>query len=795
MRIAIGLISATPFFIESAVQHRCSLVNFQIARKDVGPTALPDAAFASPGRFIGEMLHRLAGFYPHWSGLLAFNPSYELSAGHVQATITSVLQSVRDEPAAVVADSSGSPIAYYLRANAARVLPPVHFALLSALVASMDQLLLQESLDAAVPTITPRDLPPLGSPCANGFLLGSVNLRARLFAAGQAVQRLRLLDGAGKRDAIERGPRVAALGFHAGDVLFLCQALRAARPTAWKILVLECYRDIVGWVDPSRECISVDEGAPNRGGSIIDDEHLFLLQCIAKHREAQPQPEFWHFVRPYRDYAVTDFHLREAFRFSLGESCVERPEEFGYIPCETSRRIPQRAHPGRVVVHLDGGWKLKRYPPRDRPRLLALLRDKGFSPVILGSERDGIKGVPHAEYSTLDDFRALLGGSVALIGIDSFPAHFAAEYGVPTVHLFGSTWPNNSRYAPSAISAHVCRHLDCVPCRQTSMCILDGGTNCHAHGSPEDVLAALESLLVGKKAEDPALWDQRIPLPAGRRLTPAQRDTYLEDLFRRVEFEIVDDCPHCGDDRAEPIGVKFRLPMVRCSGCGLWFTRYRIRGEDLSILYGLEYWREFMALHGYPTGDARYDYDYRAAAERRDLLREFVSPGGWVLDIGCGLGALVRRLRESGVQACGMEMSETVRKRAELLSDIPIFSGFDDPRLGSLRFDAVSMFDVVEHVYQPRPFLREVASRLKPGGRIILETSRTDCKSAEELGVDHEDVKPIEHPCLYRTAHLEELLREVGCGLERVLYPEGGSQARILCVARSVEVPAVVETP
>jgi SAM-dependent methyltransferase len=141
-----------------------------------------------------------------------------------------------------------------------------------------------------------------------------------------------------------------------------------------------------------------------------------------------------------------------------------------------------------------------------------------------------------------------------------------------------------------------------------------------------------------------------------------------------------------------------------------------------------------------------------------------------------------------------MEMSEAVRKQAALLSAVPIFSGFDDPNLGSMQFDVISMFDVVEHVYRPRPFLREVCSHLKPGGRLVLETPHTDCKSAEALGVNHEDVKPIEHALLYRTAHLEELLREAGCDPERVIYPDGEDQARILFVARNTDVPALVES-
>ena len=37
------------------------------------------------------------------------------------------------------------------------------------------------------------------------------------------------------------------------------------------------------------------------------------------------------------------------------------------------------------------------------------------------------------------------------------------------------------------------------------------------------------------------------------------------------------------------------------------------------------------------------------------------------------------------------------------------------------RFDAIAMLDVLEHIVEPRPFLREVKARLNAGGLLFVQ--------------------------------------------------------------------------
>jgi hypothetical protein len=146
------------------------------------------------------------------------------------------------------------------------------------------------------------------------------------------------------------------------------------------------------------------------------------------------------------------------------------------------------------VLHFDGGWDLKGYPPKLRPQLVALLREAGYSPVLLGKPDDSLDGTPAVPFTSLSELKLLYSDAAAVIGVDSFPAHYGVHYGLPTVHLFASTHPRNSDYPESPISAVLHHDMPCVPCGQPTICKLDSGIACRAVSSPHQIVARLVAI-------------------------------------------------------------------------------------------------------------------------------------------------------------------------------------------------------------------------------------------------------------------------------------------------------------
>ena len=67
-----------------------------------------------------------------------------------------------------------------------------------------------------------------------------------------------------------------------------------------------------------------------------------------------------------------------------------------------------------------------------------------------------------------------------------------------------------------------------------------------------------------------------------------------------------------------------------------------------------------------------------------------------------------------------------MRNRAAQRTGRPIFASLAEAKNSSLRFDSVTMFEVIEHVEDPAGMMREVADLILPGGMIALSTPNFD---------------------------------------------------------------------
>jgi 2-polyprenyl-3-methyl-5-hydroxy-6-metoxy-1,4-benzoquinol methylase len=102
--------------------------------------------------------------------------------------------------------------------------------------------------------------------------------------------------------------------------------------------------------------------------------------------------------------------------------------------------------------------------------------------------------------------------------------------------------------------------------------------------------------------------------------------------------------------------------------------------------------------------------------------------GASVLDMGCGNGTFISRFRDRGWKLYGTDFSPTGIEIARanfpgidfFLADSTAPTGDILGRVGQV--DAVISTEVIEHLYDPRGFLRNAYGLMKPGGVVILST-------------------------------------------------------------------------
>ncbi len=101
-----------------------------------------------------------------------------------------------------------------------------------------------------------------------------------------------------------------------------------------------------------------------------------------------------------------------------------------------------------------------------------------------------------------------------------------------------------------------------------------------------------------------------------------------------------------------------------------------------------------------------------------------------ILDIGCGGGLFLSLLQQKGAQVTGIELSDSRAHYAKTRHGLqidkhPIESGYWQNGYAQY-FDAVTSWDVIEHVNYPFQTLQSAANVLKAGGFLFIDTPCRD---------------------------------------------------------------------
>jgi 2-polyprenyl-3-methyl-5-hydroxy-6-metoxy-1,4-benzoquinol methylase len=176
-------------------------------------------------------------------------------------------------------------------------------------------------------------------------------------------------------------------------------------------------------------------------------------------------------------------------------------------------------------------------------------------------------------------------------------------------------------------------------------------------------------------------------------------------------------CPGCRNDFGAVVWREAGHRYLRCSTCGLVFadlTLETYRATQYNAWNEEELAPEVSAFYG----------DARNHAHALFLERHPPSGAGRLLDVGCGFGYFLAHALAAGWEVTGCEPSPSWSDRARLRlgADRVVTGAADDPALDGSTFDLITAWDVIEHVFDPLPFLARLRELLAPGGHVFLRT-------------------------------------------------------------------------
>jgi len=153
----------------------------------------------------------------------------------------------------------------------------------------------------------------------------------------------------------------------------------------------------------------------------------------------------------------------------------------------------------------------------------------------------------------------------------------------------------------------------------------------------------------------------------------------------------------------------------------------------------------------------------KAARQVREMRERTGVAAGRVLDIGSGYGFFRLALGEAGYEHDGLEVSAFARAVASSVHGLTMYGGTLDEHWEDWesRYDAVTLFDLIEHLLDPGRLLEQVAHILAPGGVVGVKTPNLDCPEAQLFGPHYHSLKR-EHLAFFSADSLTAAARAAG---------------------------------
>lgn len=239
-----------------------------------------------------------------------------------------------------------------------------------------------------------------------------------------------------------------------------------------------------------------------------------------------------------------------------------------------------------------------------------------------------------------------------------------------------------------------------------------------------------------------------------------------------------DRCPLCQSGAlrsrivlAHDSATPCTMAVLHCSACDLAWQWPPARDAEESR-------RFFQA--SYAEGQEGTYFDKSVKREIASLELEFldvVRPAkGTLLDVGSGDGTLAELAFKDGWSVDAVDPAGPLRDETSAGGWLRLRNGTLADIDQNARFDAITLWDVIEHVEKPLDLIADCRHRLGPGGWLVIETGNFGSTARVTGGRTWWGFQ-LDHRWYFNPATLERLLRQAGfdefrlCG--RMLRPWG----------------------
>lgn len=230
-------------------------------------------------------------------------------------------------------------------------------------------------------------------------------------------------------------------------------------------------------------------------------------------------------------------------------------------------------------------------------------------------------------------------------------------------------------------------------------------------------------------------------------------------------------CYLCGKPTMALAFTKLGYDIYQCSSCQLYALDFPHQYHRFIKDY---YNKKFFT--GSPQRAGYVDYQGDSWPEKMNMLRYLhrikrYKQGGRLLDCGCATGLFMQQAKDHGFDVSGFDVSAyAIRIAKKSFKDRVKLGSLSTVRYAKNSFDTITLFDVIEHLQNPRKDLTKIHNWLKKDGLLMINTGDTDSFYAQMEGKRWHFFIPPQHLFFFSRASLTKLLSQAGFKVIRIDY-------------------------
>lgn len=205
-----------------------------------------------------------------------------------------------------------------------------------------------------------------------------------------------------------------------------------------------------------------------------------------------------------------------------------------------------------------------------------------------------------------------------------------------------------------------------------------------------------------------------------------QKEFFKSIASNPENFELLTECPWCGEGESAPWGGDKIYPefqMAKCLKCGVVYAKRRLNAAARKKLAD-----GYMEVRQDEVRATKRDIAHK---QELDFIYRHIPDGRTVLDVGCGGGFLLEKMK--GWDRYGTELGELACHRASNAIGLGrVFLGeLEDINFHGKKFDLVIIRGVIEHVPYPKRFIETAVKLVNYFGFIYMSGPNLDSFCAQ----------------------------------------------------------------